>query len=100
MEIQEVTYSKYFGPVGKALWYSVENNYNEYLVYLKIFTSPQNGTTIQITNRWPVSSNPEYVEFFPPQPYGVFAERNVEIFHVPGFKSTDYVVINTPQRII
>lgn len=100
MEIQSVTYSKYFGAVGKALWYSVTDNYNEYIVYLKIFTSPQAGTTIQITNRWPVSSNPEYVEFFPQQPYGNAIERNVEIFQVPGFKSTDYVVINTPLRII
>lgn len=100
MDIASVTYSQYFGVVGKALWYTVTNNYNEYVVNIKVFTNTQIGTTIGITNRWPVSSNPEYVEFFPQAPYGKAQERNIEIFHVPGFKSTDYVILNTPNNIL
>jgi hypothetical protein len=91
MEIQSVTYSRFFGMVSKALWYSVLDNYNPYVVYMKIYTTPSIGTNIQILNKWVVSSNPEYKNFFPQTQYGI-----PELFHVPGLKSTDYVILNTP----
>lgn len=99
-EIQPVTYSKYYGPVGKVLWYEVNDEYNEYVVNLKIYTGTQIGTTIAITNFWNVPSNPEFEEYFAQSPYGLPRDRAVEIFHVPSFKSVNYVVLNTPYSIL
>lgn len=99
-KIEPVTYSEHFGAVGKCLWYEVFDEYNEYVVNLKIYTGTQIGTTIAITNYWNVASNPEFEDYFPQSPYGRAQDRAVELFHVPGFKSINYVILNTPYSII
>lgn len=93
MIIQSPTYSKVFGIVNKAVWYEVIDEYNPYEVEFTLTPSQQNASVIYIKNLNTNTTN-EFSRSIPPTPSTSNITITTQVLHVPGIKSTNYLIFN------